>query len=65
MFQEVLPSDIEHGIGTIHTDDSCLRVTFCKSEGDIGGATSKIYNLLAVKRRKLIREMSYEFRVWL
>ena len=42
MLEDDLASDIEHGIGTIHADDSCLRVTGCKSNRDIGGTTSKI-----------------------
>jgi hypothetical protein len=42
MLEDDLVSDIEHSIGTIKADNGYLRVTGCKSNRDIGGATPKI-----------------------
>jgi hypothetical protein len=42
MPEDGFASDIEHGTGAIRANNPCLRVTACKLNGDIGGATSKI-----------------------
>ena len=65
MLEDDLASFVEHGIGTVHADNVCLRVAYCKSNCDISGATSKIYDLLSVKSGKLARKVIHEFCVWL
>jgi hypothetical protein len=63
MPKDVILRDIKHRIGTIQAEDSCLRVTSRKPHCDIGWSTPKIYDALAVKRGKLLRKESDEFRI--
>ena len=63
MLKDFLASDFEHGIGAVQADDFCLWVLLRKPHCDIGGATPKIYNLLAVKSGKLLRKESDKLRI--
>ena len=63
MPKDGLASDFEHDIGAIQADDSCLRVLPRKPDCDVGGATPKIYDVLAVKGGKLLRKESNELRI--